>query len=89
MANHGHNITIISADIEQNPPPGVHYILIENQYTAESREFVKEMMRSNEELDATEQIWEMIAISIDFCKGKIIFELKKLFKKKANTTGFD
>lgn len=33
LAAHGHNVTVISADRDKNPPNGVHYIQMEGLYT--------------------------------------------------------
>jgi glucuronosyltransferase len=33
VAANGHNLTILSADVEKNPPKGMHYILLENIYS--------------------------------------------------------
>lgn len=33
LAAKGHNITILSPDVNRNPPPGVHYIHMEGIYT--------------------------------------------------------
>ena len=69
LARRGHNITVISPDIDKNPPPGVHYILIEDQYTEENREFVKEMLAMNQAVDPTFEVYELFALSIEFCRG--------------------
>lgn len=69
LAKRGHNITVISPDDDKNPPPGVHYILIEDQYTEKNREFVKEMLAMNQAVHPTFEIYELFALSIEFCQG--------------------
>lgn len=69
LARRGHNITVISPDIDKNPPPGVHYILIEDQYTDQNREFIKEMLAMKQAVDSTSEVYELFEISIEFCRG--------------------
>lgn len=48
LAKRGHNITIISPDYDMNPPAGVHYIIIENQYEDVHKEFIEGKLASTE-----------------------------------------
>lgn len=68
MAKRGHNITVFSPDSDKNPPPGVHYILIEDQYTEVHREFVKEMMATNEAVNPIFQVLGLYALCLEFCQ---------------------
>lgn len=69
LARRGHNITVISPDIDKNPTPGVHFILIENQYTEENREFVKQMMTSTERENPLLQAFHLFQLSVEFCQS--------------------
>lgn len=51
MAHRGHNITAISPDMDENPIPNVHYLLIEGSYDKHHKEVVTEMLSANEELN--------------------------------------
>jgi glucuronosyltransferase len=33
LAQNGHNLTIVSPDVEKTPPPNVHYIHLEQIYS--------------------------------------------------------
>lgn len=70
LAKRGHNITVFSPDSDKNPPPGVHYILIEDQYTEEHREYVREMLASNETGNPIFEVLGHYAFCIEFCQGK-------------------
>ncbi|XP_055315550.1 uncharacterized protein LOC129575667 [Sitodiplosis mosellana] len=71
LATRGHNITVISPDIDKNPPLRVHYILIEDQYTEEHRGFVKEMLAANEAVNPIFEVLGIIALCIEFCRIQV------------------
>lgn len=41
LAARGHNVTVLSPDIDKNAPKGVHYILMEGLYNEAYHEIVK------------------------------------------------
>ncbi|KAG5685003.1 hypothetical protein PVAND_014206 [Polypedilum vanderplanki] len=54
LAERGHNVTFVSADLDKNPPKNLHYIHLEKQYEA----FVEESTGNNasETVDYTELV---------------------------------
>lgn len=69
MAKRGHNVTVLSPDYDKNPPPGVHYIWIEDQYTEEHREFIKVMLASNEGTNPLFDSLEFSTLCIEMCQS--------------------
>lgn len=45
LAARGHNVTVISADREKNPPNGVHYIHMDGVYNKMYDEIIKSAFR--------------------------------------------
>ncbi|XP_031638676.1 UDP-glucuronosyltransferase 2C1-like [Contarinia nasturtii] len=71
LAGHGHNITVISPDIDKNPPPGIHYILIENQYTDVNRQFLKEMLSAPGATSLIQDALAMFKVRTDICEAQV------------------
>lgn len=69
MAAHGHNLTVVSTDIDQSKPPGTHYILLENQYNEESREFVREMLAAKKEANSFQKVLSYFDDCVHICHG--------------------
>lgn len=51
LAARGHNITIISPDIDKNPPKGVHHIYLEGIYNDEWRALQKHLFTYTADLN--------------------------------------
>lgn len=70
LAARGHNVTVISPDVDENPPNGVHYIHLEGIYTGERIALAKNLYK----LSSTMYPWlEPINYNNHWyasCKGK-------------------
>ncbi|XP_031626641.1 UDP-glucuronosyltransferase 2C1-like [Contarinia nasturtii] len=71
LVGHGHNITVISPDIEKNPPPGIHYILIENQYSDDSRQFIKDMLSAPGPTNLIDDALTMLKVCTGICEAQV------------------
>lgn len=71
LAERGHNVTVISPDLDKNPPAGVHYIHMENQYDDQRDELLKGMLSTTEHPGPFAEVLFLHQICINYCQSKI------------------
>lgn len=70
LAARGHNITVISADQDKNPPNGVHYILIEGLYSGIYKDIIKSGFIPSE-LNPLQWTVQLADYVVMMCKGNL------------------
>lgn len=65
----GHNITVLSTDIDIVPPTNVHYLLMNNVYTTFAEDYVKTMLERKPSTYPIEEAIEYHYLVYDICKG--------------------
>ncbi|XP_055315318.1 UDP-glycosyltransferase UGT5-like [Sitodiplosis mosellana] len=70
LAKRGHNITIVSPDAEIDPPAGVNYIILENQYVIEQN-FVKTILNASEAVNPFHEAIELQQCYDALCSGAV------------------
>lgn len=68
LSARGHNLTVISADRDKNPPNGVHYIQMKGLYNEIYDEIVKNAFVPHE-TNPFEAITEFTDYMSNICKG--------------------
>lgn len=66
LAEHGHNITALSPDIDKSPPADVHYILIDKMYEKFHEDFVTGILKASKEKNP-------------FVEAKMFFDMRAKF----------
>lgn len=70
LANRGHNVTVISPDLDKNPPAGVHYIHMENQYNEIRDGFLREALGATKENSPFLDIFLLQSLCVEYCRSK-------------------
>lgn len=69
LAARGHNITVISADRDKNPPKDVHYIQMDGLYNEFYHELVKSAFEQHE-TNAFQAATDFTDYMLSICKGE-------------------
>lgn len=69
LAAKGHNVTILSMDIDSNPPKNVHYIHMEGVYDYMYKELNVDLVGLNNET-SMHSVLSLYAFGIASCTGK-------------------
>lgn len=72
LAARGHNVTVIAPDIVENPPQGVHYILLEGVYNDDHRAHQKGLFNFNKLKNPIVEPINYYQHKYWSCKGKAI-----------------
>lgn len=70
IAAHGHNVTVLSPDIDKNAPKGVHYINIEGLYSEDYYKIIAGMISFRLHLNPLTAPKEFNDFFYQICSGK-------------------
>lgn len=70
MAAHGHNITILTPDIDKKPPTNVHYIYLNGAYHELYQEIIKSYLEQPQPANTFTAAVEFTDYMTVTCEGK-------------------